>query len=598
MKSRYFRSLLMTLSVVVCCLSTLSLPVSAASADLYLYFWSESYGLDGNAGQFESTAEADIYTIASVDVPGQGFNFGVHNASWSLIYGWADGGTVSALGVDYPMATANSCSGWLDLPAGKYSVTFNAAALTIRFDEVSVDPDPDPDPDPEQKDAAFLIGGDLSMATYIEDWGAKFYYKDGTEGDLFDILESYGVNFARLRLYHAPGTAVKNGSTIYRTPIMTTKHPSGYPYAGTEDILNLAKRAKDHKMQICLTIYLSDYWSGATEQYIPAAWANVNTLELLGDSVYNYVYAIMTRMADQGTLPEYVSVGNETNYGILYQDLNKNYVSYGGHTTRNGISNAVYLFNKAYDAIKEVAPDAQVIIHHSYGDQGKIGVCRSFFQQLKNNGCKFDIVGGSYYPHWATDHGATDCKPTGMLEWAADMKTYIGKPVMLMEVGYSWNPYKCPERNGGSWAGQLGLNGCYNEATEAGQESFIRELHEALDEDANIVGYMYWDPIFVDQKVNGSWIKTCWAEKYSGSGTTWWEDGNVISNTTLFDFTGKPLSALHREMHSRKPVDEPTGFGLADERVSGLGVMKIIREGQLLIMRDGRIYNLTGSEIR
>ncbi len=185
-----------------------------------------------------------------------------------------------------------------------------------------------------------------------------------------------------------------------------------------------------------------------------------------------------------------------------------------------------------------------------------------------------------------------------MLEWAADMKTYIGKPVMLMEVGYSWNPYKCPERNGGSWEGQLGLNGCYNEATEAGQESFIKELHEALDEDNNIVGYMYWDPIFVDQKVNGSWIKTCWAEKYSGSGTTWWEDGNVISNTTLFDFTGKPLSALHREMHSRKPVDEPMGFGLADERVSGLGVMKIIRDGQLLIMRDGRIYNLTGSEIR
>ena len=230
MKSRLFRSFLMTLGVVFgFSFSVLSMPASAATADLYLYYWSDSYGLDGDAGQFSSTDETDIYTIASVNVPGKGFYFGVHNASWSVIYGWADGGSVAATGVDYPMATANSCSGWLDLPAGKYSVTFNAAALTIRFDEASVDPDPDPDPDPEHQDAAFLIGGDLSMATYIEDWGAKFYYKDGTEGELFDILESYGVNFARLRLYHAPGTAVKNGSTTYRTPIMTTKHPSGYP---------------------------------------------------------------------------------------------------------------------------------------------------------------------------------------------------------------------------------------------------------------------------------------------------------------------------------------------------------------------------------
>ena len=74
----------------------------------------------------------------------------------------------------------------------------------------------------------FLRGGDLTMVNYIEDFGAKFRYEDGTEADVFDILSNYGVNFARLRLYNAPGTAVKNGSTTYRMPIITPAHPSGY----------------------------------------------------------------------------------------------------------------------------------------------------------------------------------------------------------------------------------------------------------------------------------------------------------------------------------------------------------------------------------
>ena len=578
--------------LALCMLIGAQVGCMGAASEWKLYFWSDTYGLNGDAGVFATTDDANVFVLKGVEVPGQGLNFCVR-IDWTTVYGWSDaGGSVSQTGVAVQLAAASQASGWLALPAGTYDVTFDATALTIRFDEHA--DDPEPDPEPEQEEATFLMGGDVSMATYVEDWGAKFYYKDGTEGELFDILEAYGINLARLRLYHTPGTGVKNGSTTYRTPIMTTKYPNGYAYAGEEDIMNLALRAKAHHMQICLTIYLSDYWSGATEQYIPAAWANVNSLELLGDSVYNYVHRIMTRMAEQGTTPEYVSVGNETNYGLLYQDLQKNYVSYGGHTTRNGIANTVYLFNKAYDAIKAVAPEAQVIIHHSYGDQGKIAICRSFFQQLKNNGCKFDIVGGSYYPHWATDHGATDCKPSGMLEWAADMETNIGKPVMLMEVGYSWHPYKCEGRNGGSWAGQLGLNGCYDEATKDGQEAFIKELHEALDQDDNILGYMYWDPIFVDQYVNGAWIKTCWAEKYSGSGTTWWEDGNVISNTTLFDFTGKPLSALYREIYSRKPTDTPTGIEGFNAKCK-MQNAKCIRDGQLMIEHEGRIYNAQGA---
>ena len=185
-----------------------------------------------------------------------------------------------------------------------------------------------------------------------------------------------------------------------------------------------------------------------------------------------------------------------------------------------------------------------------------------------------------------------------MLEWAKDMEQHIGKPVMLMEVGYSWHPYKCEERNGGTWEGQLGLNGGYSEASEEGQESFMHDLHEALLTDENILGYMYWDPIFVDQKVNGSWIKTCWAERYDAEYNKWWEDGNVISNTTLFDFTGKPLPALYREIASRKPADTPTGVGNGQRTMDKGQWTKMFRDGQLYIMYEGKMYNVLGMEIR
>ena len=574
-----------------------ALSLSASKVDWYLFLWSDTYSLDGDAGQFETTDNASVFTLKACTIPASGINIGVHNASWSTIYGWSDtGGVIAAQATPYQLAPANAANGWSTLPAGTYDVTFDLSVPSLRFDTVAESEEEDP----ELKPASSLRGGDLTMVTYLEDWGAKFYYHDGAAADVFDILSSYGINLARLRLYNAPGTAVKNGDMTYRMPITTTKHPSGFPYAGPEDILSLAQRAKAHEMAICLTIYLSDYWSGATEQYIPGAWANVSDLNTLGDSVYNFVYAFMTRMVEQGTAPEYVSVGNESDYGILYQNLNKSYVSFGGHTTRNGFSNAVFLFNKAYDAIKAVSPSSQVIIHHTGGDQGRAHVCKSFFSNFISNGGKVDIVGGSYYPRWSADHGSTDDTPTGMLQWAKSMEESFHKPVMIMETGYSWNPYKCPGRNGGNWEGQLGLNGSYNEASEAGQEAFMKDLQNAINTDQNIVGYMYWDPIFVDQYVNGAWIKTCWAEKYSGSGTTWWEDGNVISNTTLFDFTGRPLSARWREINSRndKPIStgmKPTPFPSGEDRGEAY---KVLRNGQLLILRGNNTYTLTGQKIK
>ena len=313
-------------------LLSLQVGLHAASADWYLYFYSDTYSLNGDAGQFETTSTANVYKLSSVTVSASGINFCVHNNAWSTQYGWKSAG-VTSTGVAVELASASGATGWLAVAAGTYDVTFNSSALTIQFDVHSDDSGSGESGSGSGSGSGqstlscFLKGGDLTMATYLEDWGAKFYYKDGTEGDVFDILESYGMNFARLRLYNAPSTSIVDGSTTYRTPIMTTKYPNGYPYGGPEDILNLAKRAKEHNMKICLTLNMTDYWSHATMQMIPAEWSSATTHAALCDSVYNFTYRYVKRMVDQGTAPEYVSVGNETNQGMLFQTTDGTSVS-------------------------------------------------------------------------------------------------------------------------------------------------------------------------------------------------------------------------------------------------------------------------------
>jgi len=151
----------------------------------------------------------------------------------------------------------------------------------------------------------FLKGGDLSLLSYIEQMGGKFY-ENGEEKDCFEILKSNGMNLARLRLYNDPGNA--------------DFEPSNHLPAGIQDpqdILSLAKRAKDSGMQIQLSFHYSDYWTNGGLQTKPHAWALLNYDELK-QAVYDFTFDFMMQMKEQNTLPEYVSLGNEIAGGIYF----------------------------------------------------------------------------------------------------------------------------------------------------------------------------------------------------------------------------------------------------------------------------------------
>ena len=56
----------------------------------------------------------------------------------------------------------------------------------------------------------FAKGADISWLTEMESHGRKFYNKNGTQQDLFQILKDEGMNSIRLRVWVNPANNYNN----------------------------------------------------------------------------------------------------------------------------------------------------------------------------------------------------------------------------------------------------------------------------------------------------------------------------------------------------------------------------------------------------
>jgi len=339
----------------------------------------------------------------------------------------------------------------------------------------------------------FLKGGDISELPRLEHYGAKFY-DGGVPMDCLQILKNHGCNLVRIRMYNDPGNP--KYSPANRLDPLGWQNPSR--------TLALCQRAKAMGFQIQLSIYYSDYWS--TDK--PHDWAGLS-FPALTNALYTYTRTNLMALTNAGVYPEYISLGNEINGGILVPD--------GANTNAAGWRNLAQLLNTGYAAVKSVLPAGQVVIHVSCVDSNT--TCW-FFDNLLSAGGKFDVIGCSYYPFWT--RLATEQARDHINRWQGN----YGKPVLIMETGYNWATNTCD-----GWPGQLRDNGPESfPSTPLGQKNYLLKCFNDLKlvNNGNCIGVLYWDPIFICVPGQG------------------WENGarNVVGNTTLFDFNGSTLPAL------------------------------------------------------
>ncbi|MDX1408117.1 MAG: glycosyl hydrolase 53 family protein [Saprospiraceae bacterium] len=186
--------------------------------------------------------------------------------------------------------------------------------------------------------AQFYFGADLSYVNEMEDCGVT--YHDNSEAkDPYTIFWEHNCNLVRLRLWH--------------TPSWYDNLNSGARYCDLADAKRSIARAKEHGMAVLLDFHLSDNWADPGKQVVPAAWAPVvDDLEVLQDSLYNYIRGTLHALDDEGLVPEMVQIGNETNRGILLsQEIND--AGWVLDWDRNSA-----LFNTAIDAVRDFEAQA------------------------------------------------------------------------------------------------------------------------------------------------------------------------------------------------------------------------------------------------
>ncbi|WP_310602163.1 glycosyl hydrolase 53 family protein [Anaerosporobacter sp.] len=374
----------------------------------------------------------------------------------------------------------------------------------------------------EKEDTPYelLIGGDITELTYVEDKGGKYYDYSGAERDPLEILAENGWNIVRIRVYNDPGKG--RGSGGYYVP---------EGYQDVEDALRLAKRAKNTGMQIQLSFHYSDYWSNPGTQIIPHEWQALiegktesEAVQILNDEIYSFTKDVLGKMEQQGTMPEYVSLGNETRSGLLFP--------YG---TTGKWDNLASFYNSGARAVREVAPNSKIIIHLDSG--GDTTLYKTYFGNARQRNVDYDIIGTSFYPFW------TNKSALQFADFTEAIVKEFGKPVMCMETGFNWTG-----KSGAGRGGQLSHNGPYGDAdssTPELQRDFMIELYNEMQgvENGMCIGSLYWDPIMLYAGGQVGWAIFESNDK---------EDVNVVDNTALFDFDGKALVGLSAFLYNTR----------------------------------------------
>lgn len=358
----------------------------------------------------------------------------------------------------------------------------------------------------------FYKGMDISTLLEVEKCGGKFY-DCGIRKDVMDILQSYGVNAVRLRLWNDPYSE------------------DGKPYgAGTNDLpvtIALAKRAKAHGMDVLLDLHYSDFWADPGKQRVPKAWRGMNA-EQLEEAVYGYTKDTLLAMREAGAYPDLIQVGNELTNGMLWP--------LGQMPNYDNLSRFI---SAGIRAVRAIDADMPVMIHLDNG--GNNAMYRDWFDHYIERGEDFQIIGLSYYPFW---HGTLDDLKNNM----NDLAMRYGKELIVAEVsmGYTMEDYAeyeklSPDERKGYATKQELVEQLPFPMTKEGQRDFMNAFFNVIDQvpEGRCKGFFYWEPAWIPVPGSG-WATEAALPYIEEKGPC----GNEWANQALFDYDGNALPAL------------------------------------------------------
>jgi arabinogalactan endo-1,4-beta-galactosidase len=326
------------------------------------------------------------------------------------------------------------------------------------------------EPEKEETEVVdFYKGADISWVTELESKGHKFYNANGDERECTALMKEYGMNAIRLRVWVDP-----------------KEHGN---WCNKEDVLVKAKRAKALSMEVMVDFHYSDWWADPAKQNIPASWKGHSYEEMKKD-LANHTKEVLQFLKNNGITPKWVQVGNETTNGLLWsvktneqgweikdENGNTTITESMGHATRNPEQYAGF-FKAGYESVKEIFPDAIVIVHLDNGWDENLYNWN--LDILKNHGAKFDMIGMSLYPYWSEIYHNKTAEQTisGCMANIKKMKAKYGCDVMIVETGML-----CADEQGKLASASV---------LEEGYKQLARIIKESKE--VGCKGVFYWEP--------------------------------------------------------------------------------------------------------
>lgn len=323
-----------------------------------------------------------------------------------------------------------------------------------------------------------IVAADLSYVNEIEDCDA-YFQSEGKKIEPYHFFKNKGCNLVRLRLWN---------------------NPTASPYSNFKDVVKSIERAKKEKMAVLLDFHYSDTWADPGRQEIPKAWEHIKDVKILGDSLFQFTYQTLEKLAKLNLTPEMVQVGNEINSEIM-QPI-------GTHTDSINWKRNAYLIQRGIKAVRDFSEKnntkIEIMLHIAQPENAL-----KWFAVAKEKGIiDYDWIGISYYPLWSEIKFEVLPKAIDSL-----VKTYQ-KKFLIVETSY---PHTLQNfDNAGNILNEKSLIANYPPTPE-GQKQYLIDLTQiTFDSGGN--GVVYWEPAWVTSKCK-----------------TLWGDGSHWDNATLFD---------------------------------------------------------------